>query len=87
MRPRLPKESVYHHPVPLRPDQELELAKALSIRKGVVRLDIDRTATGASRISIVHTDEDADINQVVKALLKQFKTARHRTGACNDEAS
>ncbi len=85
MRPRLPKESVYHHPVPLRPDQELELANALSVRKGVVRLDIDRTATGASRICVVHTEEDADINQVVTALLKQFKAARQRTGACNDE--
>jgi len=76
MRPHLPKESEYHHPVPLRPDQELELANALSIKKGVIRIDIDRNETGASRIRIVHTEEDADISQVVNALLKRFKAAR-----------
>lgn len=77
MNRRLPEEFVLHLSIPLRAAHEEELARALAVRKGLIRIDVDRAET-STRISIVHTGEDAGIHQVVEALCLRYEHAEQK---------
>jgi hypothetical protein len=66
------EEFVIQLPFKLCPIQEQELLQALTVRQGIIRIDIGITATGATQISIIHTGEDAGISQLVQKTCQRF---------------